>query len=164
VRLLFTLAVVSAALALAGCGSDDSSDTTGSTTAAQTDSSTGQDRVPATAPKRKEPAVQIPNDPPPDKLVVEDIEVGDGEEVGDGDTILVDFVGVYYEDGKEFENSWADDVFKETVTMDSGELIDGWERGLEGMKVGGRRELIIPPDMAFETGPVLYVVDLRGIE
>lgn len=155
---------ISAVLALAGCGGDDSAGTTGSTTVAQTDSGESQDRVTATAPKRKEPVVKIPDGPPPDKLVVEDIEVGDGEEIEDDDTILVDYVGVYYENKEEFENSWANDVFKETVTMDSGELIDGWERGLEGMKVGGRRELIIPPDLAFETGPVLYVVDLRGIE
>jgi len=164
VRLLVTLVAVSAVLALAGCGGDDSTDTTGSTTVEQTDSSKSQDRVPATAPKRQEPVVEIPDDPPPDKLVVKDIEVGDGDEVEDGDTILVDYVGVYYESGREFENSWADDVFKDRYEMGSGEMIDGWKRGLEGMKVGGRRELIIPPDLAFDSYPVVYVVDLRGIE
>lgn len=108
--------------------------------------------------------VEIPDDPPPTRLVVKDIEEGDGEEVEGDDTILVDYVGVYYGSGRKFESSWDNDVFKETVTMDSGELIDGWERGLAGMKVGGRRELTIPPDLAFGTDTVVYVVDLRGIE
>ncbi|HEX7293008.1 MAG TPA: FKBP-type peptidyl-prolyl cis-trans isomerase, partial [Solirubrobacterales bacterium] len=135
-----------------------------SATTEQVDVSASTDQGDSTAPKRKEPVVNVPDARPPKDLVVKDIVKGDGEEVEDGDTILVDYVGVYYESGREFENSWADVVFKERYVMGSGEMIDGWKKGLEGMKVGGRRELIIPPDQAFDSYPVIYVVDLRGIE
>ncbi|HWM56068.1 MAG TPA: FKBP-type peptidyl-prolyl cis-trans isomerase [Solirubrobacterales bacterium] len=140
--------VAGVALALAGCGGDDSG---------------AADSGDSIAPKRAEPTVEIPDERPPTRLLVSDIEEGDGEEVGDGDTIRVDYVGVYYESGREFENSWANDAF-ETFTMGSRRLIDGWDQGLEGMKVGGRRELVIPSDLAFGNGAVVYVVDLRGIE
>jgi peptidylprolyl isomerase len=143
VKFLFALIAAGAALMLPGCGGGESSD--------------------SIAPKRAEPTIEVPDERPPTRLLVTDIEKGDGEEVKDGDTILVDYVGVYYASGREFENSWANDAF-EKFRMDSRRLIDGWEEGLEGMKVGGRRELVIPSALAFGNGAVVYVVDLRGIE
>lgn len=143
-KFLFTLIAMSTALMVVGCGGDDSAD--------------------SLAPKRTEPSVEIPDERPPTRVLVTDIEKGDGEEVEDGDTILVDYVSVYYESGRELENSWADTAFKRKFKMDSGELIDGWEEGMEGMKVGGRRELIIPSDLVFGKEALISVIDLRGIE
>lgn len=147
-RLSLPALVVSVGLIVAGCGD----------TGASTDDGA------STAPKRNEPTVKIPEGPPPKELVVRDIVEGDGREVQDDDTILVDYVGVYYESRRKFENSWAKDVFKERYQMDSDELIDGWKQGLEGMRVGGRRELVIPSRLAFGNGVVVYVIDLREIK
>ena len=173
--------VVCVSLLLAGCGgsSDSSNEATGSaeSTANQSDSSTtaespdsnttadGSDSAPQpqTAPGKTKPAVEVPESPPPKEVVVNDIEVGDGEEVKDGDKILVAFVGVNIKTGEEFESTW-DAKGQSEFKMDSGELIKGWEQGIEGMKVGGRRELIVPPDLAYGKDPLVYVVDLVGIK
>lgn len=137
-------------LAINGQSSDTSSDESGF-----------EDRSP-------KPAVELPEGPPPTELVVEDIEEGDGEVVKDGDTIVVDYVGVNYKTGKEFESTWDESKGKEGrpagFEMDSGKLIKGWEQGIEGMRVGGRRELIIPSELAFKTGVVIYIIDLLGIQ
>ncbi len=145
-KFLFTLIAVSTALMFIGCGGDDSAD--------------------SLAPKRTEPSIEVPDERPPTRVLVTDIEEGDGEEVEDGDTIIVDYVGVYYESGREFENSWTGSAFKKKFEMGSRELIEGWQQGMKGMKVGGRRELIIPAVLGFGSGSeaLVYVIDLRGIE
>jgi peptidylprolyl isomerase len=118
----------------------------------------GETKSSAAGPK---PEIEIPDGPPPTEVVVEDIEEGDGDAVKAGDTIVVEYVGVNYKTGKEFETTWGKPVkFKK----DGGELIKGWEEGIEGMRVGGRRELIIPSELAFKTGDVIYVVELLEIE
>lgn len=180
-KALILLLTLCAALALAACGDDDSTtDATGAanTTAEGSDSDSGttdgsdsgasaedssSGSQPGTAPGKTEPAVGVPAGPPPTKLVVKDIEEGDGEEVKDGDKISVAYVGVNIKTGKEFESTWGGKAPSE-FKMDSGELIKGWERGIEGMKVGGRRELIVPADLAYGRDPLVYVVDLVGIE
>ena len=175
-------------LLMAGCGGDDSSnDATGSggTTTDQSsasESTTSEDSEPSpvevsTDPddanaegaepdpdtgKRPKPVIEVPGEPPPDELVVTDIEEGDGEEVKDGEEIFVDYVGVFYKDGKEFENSWKGEA-QEAFGKGNGILIDGWEQGIEGMKVGGRRELIIPSELGYDTGVLIYVVDLLKV-
>jgi peptidylprolyl isomerase len=146
-----------AAIALAGCGGGDS--TTGSETTSTVDTTT-------------KPVVKPPKGPPPKQLEVKDLVEGSGEEAKSGDEVTVDYVGVNYKSGKEFDSSWSrNEPF--TFTLGNGEVIPGWDQGVEGMKVGGRRELIIPPELAYgKTGspPVIppdetlvFVVDLREV-
>jgi peptidylprolyl isomerase len=156
------------ALLLAGCGSDDSS-TTASSAGADTSSSQQ-----AEAPKKKtKPAVAPAKGAPPKKLVTDDLEEGTGPAAKAGDAVTVQYVGVNYESGKEFDASW-DRGEPFTFTLGSGEVIPGWDEGIEGMKVGGRRELIIPPELGYgSTGSppaippnetLIFVVDLEAVE
>lgn len=166
-KLLLLIAAICAALAFAGCGDDDSS-TTGETTAADAPA----EEAPAETDTATKPKVTIPEGAPPKKLVTEDLVVGDGREAKAGDLVSVDYVGVEYENGKEFDTSWGKEPLE--FQLGAGSVIPGWDQGVEGMKVGGRRELIIPPDLAY--GPegfppviapeatLVFVVDLRGVK
>jgi peptidylprolyl isomerase len=107
------------------------------------------------------PEIKVPDEPPPKELVVKDLEKGSGPAVGEGDEIVVEYVAVNYKTGKPAETVWGKPT---TFTVGSGELIKGWERGIRGMKVGGRRELIIPSKLAFGKGTLIYVVDLLEIK
>ena len=113
--------------------------------------------------KEREPKVRVPNGPPPKQLVVRNLREGSGAEVKPGDDIAVDYVGVNYKTGKKFESTWERPE-PGTFTLSSGELIKGWLDGLKGMKVGGRRELIIPSKLAYKTGPLIYVIDLVSVK
>ncbi|MFI5026102.1 MAG: FKBP-type peptidyl-prolyl cis-trans isomerase [Solirubrobacterales bacterium] len=115
----------------------------------------------------------MPNGAPPKQLVVEEIEEGTGAVAKAGDVVTVQYVGVNYENGKEFDSSWSrSEPF--TFNLGAGEVIPGWDQGITGMKVGGRRELIIPPELAYgesgrppSIGPnetLVFVVDLTAIE
>jgi len=85
---------------------------------------------------------------PPTELVSNELVEGSGEEAKGGDKISVQYVGVNYKSGKEFDSSWSrSEPF--SFTLGKGEVIPGWDQGIEGMKVGGRRELIIPPELAY---------------
>ena len=123
-----------AAIAIAGCGGGDS--TTGSETASVRSATTTK------------PVVKPPKGAPPKQLEVKDLVEGEGEEAVSGDEVSVDYVGVNYKSGKEFDSSWSrNEPF--TFTLGAGEVIPGWDQGVQGMKVGGRRELIIPPELAY---------------
>jgi peptidylprolyl isomerase len=115
------------------------------------------------------PEVTVPDSPAPTELLVEDITVGDGDEAKAGDFVEVHYVGVSHSNGKQFDASWdRDETFE--FRLGAGEVIPGWDRGVAGMKVGGRRRLIIPPDLAYGKqgaggviGPnetLVFVVDL----
>jgi peptidylprolyl isomerase len=146
------------ALAVAGCGGS-SSET----------SSSGETN---SAAKKTEPKVAVPKGAPPNRLVVREIEEGSGEEAKSGSEVTVQYVGVDYKNGKEFDSSWSrSEPF--TFTLGESQVIPGWEQGVEGMKVGGRRELIIPPELAYgETGSppaigpnetLVFVIDLLEV-
>ena len=101
-----------------------------------------------------------------------EIVEGDGAEAKAGDEVTVQYVGVGYKTGEEFDSSWSrGEPF--TFTLGAGEVIPGWDQGIDGMKVGGRRELIIPPDLAYgpagsppAIGPnetLIFVVDLLEV-
>jgi len=84
----------------------------------------------------------------PKVLIVQDLIVGTGAEAKSGDSVTVQYVGVLFANGKEFDSSWkAGEPF--TFDLGSGGVIAGWDQGVEGMKVGGRRRLIIPSDLAY---------------
>jgi peptidylprolyl isomerase len=92
--------------------------------------------------------------------VIKDLKVGTGAVAKRGNQALVHEVGVIYSTGRELESSWQGKKEIFPVQLGSGQVIDGWEKGLPGMRVGGRRELIIPSKLAYGKGAVIYVFDL----
>jgi peptidylprolyl isomerase len=120
------------------------------------------------------PKIEIPQDETPSvELQLEDIEVGDGEEALKGQTVEVHYLGVSWANGKEFDASWnRGDTFKFKLGM--GQVISGWDQGVAGMKVGGRRRITIPPHLAYGkrgAGGVIgadetlvFVVDLVSVQ
>jgi peptidylprolyl isomerase len=161
--LLLTIAVC-AGLAIAGCGgSNDSSTGSSESTGAATSESSAE---------KTKPKVTVPTGAPPEKLEIEELEEGSGAEAKAGDEVTVQYVGVNYKNGKEFDSSWSrNEPFP--LTLGAGLVIPGWEQGIEGMKVGGRRELIIPPELAYgEEGrppsippneTLVFVIDLLEV-
>ena len=133
----------------------------------------GGDSDSTTAAELTKPEVEVPDGPPPEELEVTEITEGDGAEAETGDTVTVEYVGVSYSTGEEFDASWGpgDPL---TVRLGSGDVIAGWDEGIPGMKVGGRRELVIPPDLAYgrqgqppAIGPsetLVFVVDLLDVQ
>lgn len=94
------------------------------------------------------PEVDVPKGAAPAELTVRDLVVGDGAEVKPGTVVRVHYVGVTFETGKEFDSSWdRDQPFK--FALGGGRVIKGWDRGLRGMKVGGRREIVVPPRLGY---------------
>lgn len=132
---------------LSGCGGDDA----GSSTIAE-----------------EKPKPQVPQGPHSEKLVVSDLVEGTGAVAGAGDKVSVHYVAGIYETGEEIESAWVEgDPFG--FRLGAGDVLDGWEEGLPGMRVGGRRQLLIPtsPDVipiGSEVGDTLvYVIDLLEI-
>lgn len=169
----FLIVFACLALALAGCGGDSSSTSSSSeeaTTEKQAETSAEQQaEKPA---KKTKPQVTPPKGPPPKKIVTKEIEEGTGPAAKPGDQVTVQYVGVNYRSGSEFDASW-DRGEPFTFTLGVHEVISGWDIGIKGMKVGGRRELIIPPNHAYgSTGSppaippnetLIFVVDLEAI-
>lgn len=94
------------------------------------------------------PEIDFPGGEPPAELQITDVWVGDGAEATAGDTVKVHYVGVAWSTGEEFDASWNRGTplpFKLGV----GQVISGWDQGVQGMKVGGRRQLVIPPNLAY---------------
>jgi peptidylprolyl isomerase len=124
------------------------------------------------------PEIAAQSGPPPTELESHDIVVGEGATAESGDTVDVQYVGVDYSTGTEFDASWGDDGKPGdppfSFQLGGGQVIPGWDQGVEGMKVGGRRELIIPPDLAYGAqgsppaiGPnatLIFVVDLVDVK
>ena len=101
----------------------------------------------------------MPPGPPPKELVVKDLKEGSGATVRAGDHVKLLYTAIHYDTGKNFASNWYRATpFK--FTFGSGETIDGWEEGLKGMRVGGRRELILPPELAYNVDTLIYVIDL----
>jgi peptidylprolyl isomerase len=179
------LATLGAAVLIAGCGSSSSSSTIGvgdensanntlatstsTTPTTSTSPTTASVKTPATGPLSKEPTVTPPSGPAPTKLVTKDLIVGTGPEAKAGDSVTVNYVGVLYKGGKVFDASWKrNETFP--FVLGKSQVIPGWEQGIVGMKVGGRRELIIPSGLAYgakgspptipPNSALIFVVDL----
>jgi peptidylprolyl isomerase len=174
-KLLLIVGVCLALLIVAGCGSDDSS-TTSSSSGSTEESSAPEEAESSEAEstkKKTKPKVTVPKGAPPKQLVTKDLEEGSGAEAKAGDEVTVQYVGVNYKTGKEFDSSWSrSEPF--TFPLGEGFVIPGWDEGVAGMKVGGRRELIIPPELGYgSTGSppaippnetLVFVVDLEAVE
>ncbi|MFE6856246.1 FKBP-type peptidyl-prolyl cis-trans isomerase [Streptomyces sp. NPDC057674] len=94
------------------------------------------------------PRIDVPEGAPPTELTVRDLVVGDGPEAKPGNVVQVHYVGVTFASGKEFDASWdRGQPFK--FAVGGGRVIKGWDRGIRGMKVGGRREIIVPPRLGY---------------
>jgi peptidylprolyl isomerase len=121
---------------------------------------------------RHEPTVVVPPGRPPENLRVRDLIPGTGPRVESGDLVTMRYVSRHYT-GKPFSNSWDDGhPFRIHLGADTLKSIPGWEEALPGMRVGGRREIIVPPDLIFQTPPpagskpsetLVYLVDMFGV-
>jgi peptidylprolyl isomerase len=177
-------AMLCATVLIAGCGSSGSSDTVTVGNENSADNSlinsgeskesktTAAATTPTSGPLSKEPTVTPPSGPPPTKLETKELIVGTGAEAKAGDSVTVNYVGVLYKNGKKFNASWETGK-PFTFTLGKGEVIKGWDQGIPGMKVGGRRELIIPAPLAYgaagqpptipKNEALVFVVDLLGV-
>ncbi len=96
----------------------------------------------------EKPEIDFPDGQPPAELEITDITDGTGEEATAGRTAVVHYVGVAFSTGEEFDASWnRGEPF--SFRLGAGNVIAGWDRGVQGMKVGGRRKLVIPPDLGY---------------
>ena len=118
------------------------------------------------------PQIEIPDHAPSYQLELEDLEVGEGDEATPGSIVEVHYAGVAWSTGNEFDASWnRGETFK--FGLGKGQVIKGWDEGVAGMRVGGRRRITIPPDKAYGMrgaggviGPdetLVFVVDLVGV-
>jgi peptidylprolyl isomerase len=170
------------ALVGVGCGgSDDSSTDSSESTAskestAKAESSAGGEssgNESSAGGEKTKPTVTVPKGVSPNSLATREVEEGSGATAKSGDTVTVQYVGVGYDSEEEFDSSWSrSEPF--TFTLGAGDVIEGWDQGIDGMKVGGRRELLIPGDLAY--GPagnppdiapnetLIFVVDLLAVE
>lgn len=96
----------------------------------------------------EKPVVEIPDAPPPTDLVLTDLVVGEGAEAKAGERVFVHYVGLAWSDGKQFDASW-DRGAPLSFVLGAGEVIQGWEQGIAGMKIGGRRRITIPPHLGY---------------
>lgn len=118
------------------------------------------------------PVITVPKGQPPAELEIDDLVVGDGTEATAGVQVTVDYAGISWSSGREFDASWnRNDTF--TFGLGAAQVIPGWDQGVQGMKVGGRRRLTIPPNMAYGSQgaggviapneTLIFVVDLRNV-
>lgn len=170
---LLATAALALTVLLGACGSssDDKVSADGSTTTAASGSNgadtggkAGEDDDLTT-----KPTITIPDGDAPTEVKTEDLVVGTGEEAVAGKPVTVQYVGSSWSTGKEFDASW-DRGQPFTFTLGGGQVIQGWDEGVAGMKVGGRRVITIPPDKGYgaagagaDIGPnetLVFVVDL----
>lgn len=114
------------------------------------------------------PEIDFPEGPAPTELEIVDLVVGTGAEAAASSTVDVHYLGVEFESGEEFDSSWSRG---ESINFPLRSLIQGWQAGIPGMKVGGRRKLVVPPAQAYGTAgghplsgkTLIFVIDLLGV-
>ncbi|HST68089.1 MAG TPA: FKBP-type peptidyl-prolyl cis-trans isomerase [Solirubrobacterales bacterium] len=155
---LFLIIGACLVVVLAGCGGD-SSTTAGDYTVPQatkerraTERKVAEEEAAEEAAAAKKaaaaiPEVSVPQGPPPKRLVIEDLKKGSGATAKPGDQVTAHYVGVVYDGGEMFDANWGDEPF--SFELGAQQVISGWDQGVQGMKVGGERKLIIPPDLAY---------------
>jgi peptidylprolyl isomerase len=119
------------------------------------------------------PEIDFPEGPPPSDLEITDLTEGSGDEATAGSTVSVHYVGVAHSTGEEFDASYnRGEPF--AFPLGGGQVIAGWDQGVAGMKVGGRRKLTIPPHLGYgargaggvikPNETLIFVVDLLGVQ
>ena len=172
-------------VAVAGCGSSTApgvqlapqggqtaAAVTSASSSTTTTSATSTSTTPLPAALKTKPKVVIPSGPPPKSLVIKDLIKGTGPVATAGSTVTVQYVGELYKNGKQFDASWNDGAGN-PVSLPLSSVIKGWQQGIPGMRVGGRRELIIPSDLAYgaagsppkipPNSALVFVIDLHGV-
>ncbi|HWK25107.1 MAG TPA: FKBP-type peptidyl-prolyl cis-trans isomerase [Solirubrobacter sp.] len=188
--LLFPMLLAALAFAFAACGDDSSSsdETAAAPTETATEAATeapteeaaptglteGDSGVKVSGKLGAAPKVEVPEGKdPPAGLVYKDLKVGSGPAAAAGQTVSVQYFGALFSDGSKFDASWDRGGEPFEFSLGSGQVIQGWDEGLVGMKKGGRRVLTIPPSMAYGeqgSGPIgpnetlVFVVDLEDIK
>ncbi|MBI5310264.1 MAG: FKBP-type peptidyl-prolyl cis-trans isomerase [Actinobacteria bacterium] len=183
IKIAVYLTALLVALLVAGCGDDKTTDSGGEETTTEQSSteatgSTGEEsssgELPTVSGKLgEEPKLSIPEGGPPSELVIKDIEKGDGKKVASGDDLTMQYAGYNWSDGVMFDASWkSGNPFD--FEIGAGQVIKGWDEGIVGMREGGRRLLVIPPDMGYgESGQpptippnetLVFVVDLEKVK
>jgi FKBP-type peptidyl-prolyl cis-trans isomerase len=174
-RLGLGLTALAATALIAGCGSSGSStigvgdENTAANSAVEHAPATTTGATPTSGPLSVEPTITPPKGPAPKTLVTKEIIPGTGAEAKAGESVTVNYVGALYSNGKVFNASWeTKEPF--TFTLGEGQVIPGWDKGVPGMRVGGRRELIIPSELAYgkrgsppkipPNAPLIFIVDL----
>jgi peptidylprolyl isomerase len=176
-RTLSLAGVAVAALALAGCSSSSGSATsTTATSNASASPTTTVTIVPVQDPSAagtfgSKPTVTVPTGTPPTHLESTDLITGTGPAAKPGDSVTVEYVLATYSSGKEIQSSWESQPF--TFTLGEQQVIPGWDAGVVGMQVGGRRELVIPPNLGYGASSpgagispndtLVFVIDLQKI-
>ncbi|MGK2878386.1 MAG: FKBP-type peptidyl-prolyl cis-trans isomerase [Solirubrobacterales bacterium] len=177
VTLLFTILALAAFVAGCGGGGASVSDVdtapapTSETTSTEEESSGGKTVQPKVSGSLdKKPELSDASGDPPTKLIEKDIKEGSGKAAKSGDEVTVNYVGQNWSNNEEFDTSWGKDAF--TFKLGEGGVIKGWDEGVVGMKEGGRRLLIIPPDLGYgaqgqgsipANETLVFVVDLVKI-
>jgi len=172
---LLSLVVLTAALGLAACGDEDGGDSSPPSVAeeqTETEPSPSEQRR-ALMDTSTKPEIPRPSGTPPRRLAKDDIVRGRGRPAKAGDAVTVHYAGVTFSTGEEFDASWSGGQ-PYSFPLGAGRVIPGWDRGLVGMKEGGRRMLTIPPEMAYGAqgfppaiGPnetLVFVVDMVSID
>lgn len=166
--------LVCAALALSACGSDSSGRETGKLEATNVAQPAGK-RACGPQPKSirsnelgkpgakpiAEPNIRPPCGPPPEKLVITDLKDGSGRAAAPGDEVVLRYAGADYQTGEETYGSWLSHGIPIVLGARTGMI--GLELGLRGMKVGGRRELIVPTSLSEGHGTIVYIIDLLKV-
>jgi peptidylprolyl isomerase len=171
--------LTTAALGVAACGdADKTASTTTDPVPPATTATSATTATTPTAPRSiskdlgTKPEIPKPAGNPPAKLVVKDIVKGKGKTARSGRNVTVQYVGVSYSTGEQFDASW-DHGQPFQFQLGAQMVIPGWDQGVAGMKEGGRRELVIPPDLAYgaEGRPgiapnetLVFVIDLLGVD
>ena len=157
---LLLIVLACAALSVAGCGADSEETSSSKPEATST-------------PAPTKPEITVPKGKAPKKLVIKDIKEGTGATAEAGKQVSVQYVGISFLNGRQFDASW-DRGEPFSFQLGTGSVIPGWDQGVEGMKVGGRRQLVVPPDLAYGAqgspptiGPnetLVFVFDLLNVE
>jgi len=174
VRRPFVVVVAGLALAAAIAGCGGSSSKAKGVVLAPSQGLTAPPPPPALpAALSHQPTVTVPKGPPPNHLVIKDLIKGTGPVATSTSTVSVQYVGVLYKTGKQFDASWSNGTGTPVQFSLSGGVIKGWTQGIPGMRVGGRRELIIPPSLAYGSkgsgskippnSTLIFVIDLHAV-
>lgn len=173
------ICLIALTAAVTGCGGDGagypSSEDVKLPDAGATEETSKETSDPGKPPKvsgslDEKPEIADTSGDPPTKLIEKDIKEGTGPAAKDGDKVKVNYVGKNWSNNEEFDTSWGKDAFE--FTLGEGGVIKGWDEGVVGMKKGGRRLLVIPPDLGYgaqgqgsipANETLVFVVDLVEI-